>query len=242
MGHQMTPALAERVADVARLLEDGDSDATLHRLTALGVRLVPGADAAAMTVAVGDRAHTFAASHPSLDRLHDVQFGSGEGPAVEALRYAESRQVPDLAAEQRWPRFCRAAADEGFASCIVLPLRTDRRPAGVVVLYGRNAEAFGGASHDLALLFAAQGGTAVHNAETYAACRQMVANLHTALEPRAVIEQAKGVLHAKLGISPEEAFGLLSRHSQMINRKLRVIAAGLVSGEIDPGELPLRRR
>lgn len=241
MAVQVNRVLAERVAELARLLADDDSDATLRRLTTLGVALVPGADAAAVTVAAGDRAHTFAASHPSLDALHQMQFDSGDGPAVEALTYAETRHMPDITTEQRWPEFCRAAAGARFRSCMVLPLLTDQRPAGVVALYGREAEAFSGASHDLALLFAAEGGTAVHNAETYAACRQMVLNLRTALKSRAVIEQAKGLLHAKLGIGPEEAFDLLSQHSQAANRKLRAIAAALVSGELDAAELAGRR-
>ena len=65
---------------------------------------------------------------------------------------------------------------------------------------------FRGAAHDIALLFAAQGGTAVHNAALYRACRRMVDNLHAGLESRAIIEQAKGILHAELGVTPAEAF------------------------------------
>ena len=61
----------------------------------------------------------------------------------------------------------------------------------------------------------------------------MVDNLQVALEARAIIEQAKGVLHAKLGISPGEAFEVLSRSSQNTNQKVRVVAARLVRGEID---------
>lgn|SRR5487761_1155612 len=242
MAVRMTRGLAGRVARVAQLLQGDDSDAALRRLTRLGVQLVPGADAAAVTVEADGVAHTFAASDPRLDELHGLQFGSGAGPAVESLRYAEPRHVPDIAGERRWPRFCRAAADAGFGSCMVLPLRADRRPVGVVALYGQDTNAFSGASYDLALLFAAQGGTAVHNADIYAACSEMVANLHTALESRAVIEQAKGILHAKLGVSPDEAFRLLSRRSQHTNRKIRQIAAGLVTGSVDCEELRPRRR
>jgi hypothetical protein len=84
----------------------------------------------------------------------------------------------------------------------VLPLRTDRQPAGAVALYGHEPNVFRGAAHDIALLVAAQGGTAVHNAVLYGTCRRMVESLHAGLESRAVIEQAKGVLHAELGRRP----------------------------------------
>ncbi|MGI8445610.1 MAG: GAF and ANTAR domain-containing protein [Streptosporangiaceae bacterium] len=227
----VTRALAERISEVARLLEsDQDPDTALRRLTGLGVELVPGVTAAAVTVAADDHALTFAASDPRIDELHRLQIGAGQGPLVETLRHNEPRQVNDTAGERRWPAFCQAAARAGFGSCLLLPLRTDRRPAGVVALYGRQPNAFRGAPYDLALLFAAQGGTAVHNAALYRAALQMVRNLHTALESRAVIEQAKGILHAEYGISPEEAFRLLSRVSRNTNRKIRDIAAELVRG------------
>jgi len=130
----------------------------------------------------------------------------------------------------RWPAFCEAAAEAGFRSCLVLPLRTDRRPAGAVALYGRDPDVFRGAAHDIALLFAAQGGTAVRNASLYRTCRSMVSNLHAGLESRAVIEQAKGILLAELDVSPEEAFHLLSRYSQNTNQRVRKVSARLVEG------------
>jgi hypothetical protein len=106
-----------------------------------------------------------------------------------------------------------------------------------VALYADRPGAFNGAAHDIALLFAAQGGTAVHNAEVYGACRDLAGNLQVTLEARAVIEQAKGVLHAELAISTDEAFELLRRASQNTNQKVRVLADGLVRGDMDPRQL-----
>jgi ANTAR domain len=48
--------------------------------------------------------------------------------------------------------------------------------------------------------------------------------------------QTKGVLHAELGVSPEEAFGLLSRYSQNTNQRVRKISARLVQGRITAAE------
>lgn len=235
---KVTRDLADRIAEAARLLDDdNDADAVLGRLTRLGAELVPGGKAAALTVEGAGQAMTFAASDSRIDELHRLQFAAADGPAVEALRYNEPRRIDDMTAEDRWPVFCRAAARAGFGSCLMLPLRTDCRPAGAVSFYGHDSNVFRGASHDLAVLFAAQGGTAVHNAAVYRASQLMVMNLHTALGSRAVIEQAKGILHAELGVSLEEAFGLLSRMSQNTNRKLRVIASALVRGEITSGQL-----
>lgn len=235
---EINRALAERISGVARLLEEGnDDDTVLGRLTRLAVELVPDGTAAALTIEEEGQAMTFAASDPRISELHRLQFHQAEGPAVEALRYNEPRRIDDMTADDRWPAFCQAAARAGFGSCLMLPLRTDRRPAGAISLYGKISAAFRGASHDLALLIAAQSGTAVHNATIYEASQLMVDNLHTALRSRAVIEQAKGFLHAELGVSPDEAFTLLKRKSQQTNRKLRIIASDLVHGEIDSSEL-----
>jgi GAF domain-containing protein len=194
----VTRDFADSVADVAQLLEgDEIPDEALHRLTALAAELVPGGTAAAVTIAMASGALTFASSDQRLEKLHQLQFDGDGGPVVETLRHNEPRRVDDTTAECRWPAFCRAAA-AGFASCLVLPLRTDRQPAGAVTLYGREPNVFRGAAHDIALLVAAQGGTAVHDASLYGTCRRMAESLHAALESRAVIEQAKGILHAEL--------------------------------------------
>jgi GAF domain-containing protein len=234
----VTRELADRVAEVAELMAaDEVGDEALRRLTGLGAELVPGGTAAAVTIAMARGGLTFAASDRRLEKLHELQFGSGQGPVVETLRHNEPRRIDDMAAESRWPAFCRAAAEAGFGSCLALPLRTDRQPAGAVVLYGDEPGVFRGAAHDVALLFAAQGGTAVRNASLYGACRRMADRLHVGLESRAVIEQAKGMLHAELGITPEQAFRLLSRYSQDTNQRVRKIAADLIHGRISPVQL-----
>src|SRR5438128_2098412 len=46
----------------------------------------------------------------------------------------------------------------------------------------------------------------------------------------------EGHLHAELGVSPAEAFRLLSRYSQNNNRRVRKISAGLVQGLIAAAE------
>ena len=235
---EVTRELAEHISEVARLLEnDDEGDASLLRLAGLGVELVPGATAAAVAITAGGQAYTFAVSDARISELHRLQFASGEGPVVETLRYNEARHVPDTSVEGRWQTFCRAVTKAGLHSPVSLPLHTAHRPAGAVALYADCPGAFSGAAHDIALLFAAQGGTAVHNAGMYGACRQLTENLQAALEGRAIIEQAKGVLHAKLAVSPDEAFELVRRYSQNTNQKVRIIAAQLVRGEIDPRQL-----
>src|SRR5689334_23276683 len=55
-----------------------------------------------------------------------------------------------------------------------------------------------------------------------------LAGVRTAMRNRAVIEQAKGVLVERLGVSPDEGFDHLVRLSQRTNIKLIEVAAAIV--------------
>ncbi len=68
----------------------------------------------------------------------------------------------------------------------------------------------------------------VANAQAYWSTLEAIRNLTVALDSRAVIEQAKGVLIARHGLSDDEAFAELRRRSQEANRKLREIATDVV--------------
>jgi hypothetical protein len=61
------------------------------------------------------------------------------------------------------------------------------------------------------------------------ALRDENAQLRSALESRAVIEQAKGIVIAHYGVDPDGAFLFLARMSQEQNVKLRLIATVIVS-------------
>jgi hypothetical protein len=62
----------------------------------------------------------------------------------------------------------------------------------------------------------------------------MADNLQVALESRAVIDQAKGVLMERYRLTSDQAFRLLVQASMNANRKVRDIANELVH----TGELP----
>jgi two-component system, response regulator / RNA-binding antiterminator len=60
-------------------------------------------------------------------------------------------------------------------------------------------------------------------------CQEEVENLRAALRNRPAIDQAKGILMAQHGCSPDDAFDMLSDASQRANRKVRDLAEGVVA-------------
>lgn len=69
--------------------------------------------------------------------------------------------------------------------------------------------------------------------------RHEVEHLRLALTSRAVIEQAKGMLMLRYGLSAESAFDLLVRWSSHRNVKLRALAALIVEAGVRDGVVPL---
>jgi AmiR/NasT family two-component response regulator len=61
-----------------------------------------------------------------------------------------------------------------------------------------------------------------------------VENLHRAMESRAVIEQAKGVIMHATGCGPDVAFATLVAQSQAENRKLAEVALELTAVQGHP--------
>lgn len=218
------------LADLARLA-DGDESAeqVLRRIVEYATTLVPGCVAAGLTVRSSEGQETAAASDDRVQECHAVQFApQGDGPGRQTLRWSEPRRSDDLEHDDRWPEFAAAALRSGFRSCLALPLRADRSESTALNLYSDAVGTFEGTTFDVALLFAAQGGVAVDNADLYRQNREMVEHLHRTLTTRSVIERAKGLLMSSHGISSEDAFLLLERESQHSHRKLREVALALL--------------
>ncbi len=79
----------------------------------------------------------------------------------------------------------------------------------------------------------AQAAVVVANARAYWELHEVASGLQAAMQSRAVIEQAKGMLMVTEGCTADEAFTLLARTSQRDNVKLRELARRIVDGEHD---------
>ena len=95
------------------------------------------------------------------------------------------------------------------------------RPIGALDLYADAPHSFQDEDRAAAALFAA------HAAVAFAAARQRV-QFQKALASRDVIGQAKGILMSQSHISADEAFDMLRRASQRLNRKLVSVAQDIV--------------
>ncbi len=216
-------------AEVARsLAEQGDVTQTLQRIGELAVKTVPGADYAAVTrIRAHGRLDSVAATDDVCRRVDEVQYETGEGPCVDAVREQEVVRIDDLAATERWPRFADRAVELGVAAMLSFRLFVEDDTSGALNLYARDAGSFDDESVRIGHVFAAHAAVAWDHARE-------VDGLAAAVATRSLIGQAQGILMAERRIRADEAFALLRGVSQERNRKLRDVAQDVV----DTGALP----
>ena len=223
--------VAGNLAELADILAgEEDLDPVLQRSVDQVASGVPGADMVSVSVLRGDAGETVAASDRRVWNIDQDQYAAGDGPCLEAARTSEAVRTGIAEAEQRWPAFARSARAAGINSYLSCPLIINDDFVGSLNLYSEQPHGF--ADFDVALLrlYITAACAAITNARLYARARDLAGQLGQAMDSRAVIDQAIGVIIARTGMTAEQAFAELSRRSQNANVKLREIAAQVVSG------------
>jgi GAF domain-containing protein len=232
-GAETPDELAARRAELVGLLQEEESwEDTLHRLAGLACATIPGCSAGSVTLWREGQPYTVVSTDDLAQEVDNAQYETLEGPCLDASRYGEVYVVREMTDEPRWPVFSSVAARKGIRSSLSLPLSVRGTPIGALNLYSHEHDGFDGAA-EVGRLFAGQAGVAIANAQVYRASRSLADQLQEAMDSRAVIEQAKGVLMAEQGCTAEDAFTLLRAASQRENVKLRDIAQRIVEGQTD---------
>jgi GAF domain-containing protein len=222
---EVTGALGE----LAQVLEEEESlGEVLQRTVDQVARAVPDVDMASVSVLADGQPETVAASSDRVLTIDADQYAAGEGPCLEAARTGQVVRVSVGQLGNQWPRFARSARDAGVASYLSCSLAIGERFAGSLNLYSAGGHAFDKLDEAVLRLYVTAATAAIANARRYAQARRLAEQLSQALDSRAVIDQAMGVLMATRGMSAEQAFSELSRQSQNTNTKLRDLAARLV--------------
>lgn len=218
--------------EVARLagvvLGQNDLPSTLSEVTRIAVRALS-CDGASLTTYEDGHPAAAAADSRWAQELDELQFEEREGPCLDAARTGNVFRVRDLAEEARWPFYVPRAVEHGARSMVSLPMTSEGKVLGALNLYSRAPDAFRTDAVSLGEILAAQAGMATQVAASFFRHRDLGDQLRQAMQSRAVIEQAKGILMGARGCSEQEAFALLVELSQTSNRKLREVAEVLVA-------------
>jgi GAF domain-containing protein len=221
-------SLTSALHAIARfLLSDEDFDQTARRVADLALEAFPAADFVGLSLLVDGAVVTAAWTDPFVLEIDADQHSAGEGPCLDAMDTRHVFQVDVTGEDERWPLFGPRAAAKGISSVLSLPLAIDGT-VGTLNLYARLGGAFRDTDHHLGELFGAQVGVALHNARIFFQRARLADQLNEALLSRAVIDQAKGILMEREGVSADEAFEMLRAISRDQNVKLREVSLLLV--------------
>ena len=168
----------------------------------LSSKAIPGVAESSVTVVINDKATTAAYTGALALYLDETQYGRGYGPCLEAAVGEELREITDARTETRWPDYAQACVEHDSLSSLSVPVPVHQTVHAALNLYAVQAHAFG------------------PEPQTLPAVRL--------LRRRGRGEQ--GILMAQRRCDAAEAFNILAAASQRANRKLREIAAAIVTG------------
>ncbi|MBQ0977753.1 GAF and ANTAR domain-containing protein [Micromonospora sp. M61] len=214
-----------------------DLSGVLSQVSELARRTIPGAEEVSVTLLKQEGAHTAAFSGEMALRLDELQYEYEQGPCLEAAKEAAVVSVPDMSEEVRWPEWAAQAVQGGALSSLSIGFPIQETVLGALNIYGVKPGAFDDDAVTLAQTFAGYAAVALANAHLYDTTATLAAQMQSAMQSRAVIEQAKGIIMGERRCTPDEAFAILAKVSQDSNRKLRDVAAALVERAARPSSL-----
>jgi GAF domain-containing protein len=227
--HPIDPAGA--LAELGRTkLSEVSLDDLLARVAVLAKHILPGAGEVSITLVRNESPYTAAHTGDLALQLDQRQYRQLRGPCLQAAVERTTVSVPDAAADPRWSGWALKAASAGVGSVLAVGLPISDDVSGALNIYGRRPGAFGDEAIGLAQTFAGHAAVALGNAYLYHRAADLARHLQTAMDSRAVIEQAKGIIMSQRRCTAEEAFAVLTGVSQETNRKVRDVAAALVTG------------
>ncbi|HEX7168264.1 MAG TPA: GAF and ANTAR domain-containing protein [Acidimicrobiales bacterium] len=220
----------EALVELGRIvLGDSKLEDVMQRVAALAKASIGPVAEASVTLTRGREGWTVATTGDLATVLDETQYALGTGPCMDAGSGGQLVHIKDFLTDERFVEYGKRAYELGGRSSLSVPLPMQGHTVAALNLYAVEVDAFSDDDISLAEEFAAHAAVALRNARLYEQADEQAAQMREAMASRAVIEQAKGVLIATTGCSPERAFDLLVAQSQRENRKLREIAHDLVA-------------
>ena len=212
------------------MLVDRTLTDVLADVTRIAARGIPGAEATSITLIRNEKAFTAAHFGEMALAADELQYEHGYGPCIDAGRGGVLLRIDDMQTEERWPDYvAHVRSTTPVRSSLSVPLPYQGSSIGALNNYSTVPGAFASPESLAAGLEVADYVTiAVANADAHWQLGEHARNMRLAMESRAVIEQAKGVLMAQRSVDADVAFEILREASQRYNRKLRDIATGIV--------------
>ncbi|MFJ8826600.1 GAF and ANTAR domain-containing protein [Streptomyces sp. NPDC102467] len=235
--------ITQTFVELADTLADGfDVIDFLQQLTVRCRDILDISDAAVLLAYPGPPLYSPVPSDPGPALASVLEVAVHQGPAADAYRSGAAVAPGDLAgAPAAWRDFTTRARAAGCAYACAVPLRARQEILGSLLLLRTADTPLPAADLALAQAFADAAAIGLLHARTLQLADTVNEQLQTALHSRVLIEQAKGFLAARRGISPSDAFDALRRHARHHRLPLSTVAQEVIDQQGLPRPTPVAR-
>jgi GAF domain-containing protein len=172
-------------------------------------------------------------SSDAMRVLELFELQSQEGPCLDCYRTGQAVLNQNLAAANgRWPHFAAEAVAAGFHSVHALPMRLRGAVIGALNLFSIEPGEIPPADVDAAQALADIATIAILQHRAALEAQVLNEQLNHALNSRIVIEQAKGMVAERTGLTMEQAFTALRQYARNHNLRLVQVAQDVIAGTL----------
>lgn len=198
----------------------------LQRLCAATVPVLSATGASVNVMADDGVRGLTAVSDPATARIEELQFLSGEGPCIDAFTTRRPVLVPELGdgALRRWPGYVPAAYDAGIRAEFAFPLQVGAARLGVFDVFRARSGPLTAEQLAQALAFAEVAVTTLLDGQATAGAGAAVDGLAGAVDSRAEVFQAQGMVMVQLGSTLTEALARMRARAYADGRSLADVA------------------
>jgi GAF domain-containing protein len=212
------------------LLTEATVAGALETLTSLAADTIANSIGAGISLLdVDGRRITSAATDPLVEHLDALQYELDQGPCLSSWRELSVFRSDGGDDEGRWPAWISRAHELGMRSFLSAPLVHADKAFGAMKVYSTEVDAFDEHDADLLGRFGRQAAIFVANVQTVEAAGRLSNDLKETLRTRDLVAMARGVVMARRGVGPDEAFRQLMAESHQVRRSLRDVAESIVA-------------
>jgi PAS domain-containing protein len=209
---------------VEALHEVAAAVALLLRVDGAGLMLADQAGHLRWVTATGEAEQAFERAQRDL----------GEGPCVDAFDRGEAVRTIDLRADPRWPRLAPAATGNHIRGVLAVPVGLAGGVLGTINAVTHRPRAWTDDDAGAITALAAVTGRLLGSTNEARHRGDLVVQLQGALDSRVLVEQAKGVLMEREGLSAQAAFERLRRRARARSRRIDDVAREVIADRAPP--------
>ncbi len=229
-------ALASSISGLAQLTADdpGGLEHALEHVVNETSRIFAVDGAGLLLAAEGDVLRYVAASSERGRIIETLQEQVDEGPCVDAFEQGEPVVTADVAIDPRWPSFGPLAGMQGVRAILGVPVGFDGS-VGTLDVYASERHDWDDGEVQAIQAYARIIASVLRSSVEAHLQGKLTEQLRYALDRRVLIEQAKGILMEREGLSPGAAFERIRRRARSHRERVIDVARRLVDGEpLDP--------